>query len=261
MLRDAFSPHGGVEVDTQGDAFFAVFASANDAVAALTEANAALADGPIRVRAGVHSGAPVLGDQGYVGLDVHLAARSERPATAGRSSLVGGRRRAGYRGAGRRARRASASRTSKRRFGLLQVGSEQFPPLKTISNTNLPRPASSFVGRTAEVAALMARVLDGNRLVTLTGPGGSGKTRLAIEAAAELVGDFPAGVFWVELAPLRDRRLVTEAIARMLGAKEELATHIGERRMLLLLDNLEGLTDAGPDRPASVERATTSTCS
>ena len=201
----------------------------------------------------MHSGAPVLGDEGYVGLDVHLAARIGATGHGGQIVLVGGRRRAGYRGAGRRARRASRQ-GFEAPVGLLQVGSEQFPPLKTISNTNLPRPASSFVGRTAEVAALVARVLDGNRLVTLTGPGGSGKTRLAIEAAAELVGDFPAGVFWVELAPLRDPRLVTEAIARMLGAKEELATHIGERRMLLLLDNLEGLTDAGPDLAGLVER-------
>ncbi len=83
---------------------------------------------------------------------------------------------------------------------LFQLGDDEFPPLKTISNTNLPRPASSFVGRANEVAEVTALLRDGTRLVTLTAPGGSGKTRLAIESASELVGEFKAGPFWVGLA-------------------------------------------------------------
>jgi non-specific serine/threonine protein kinase len=130
---------------------------------------------------------------------------------------------------------------------LFQLGKETFPPLKTISNTNLPRPASSFVGREREVGEVVALVRDGARLVTLTGPGGSGKTRLAIETAAELVPEFKAGVFWVGLATLRDPALVLETIARELGAKGELSEHIGEREMLLLLDNLEQVVNAAPE--------------
>ena len=87
---------------------------------------------------------------------------------------------------------------------IFQLGDTRFPPLKTISNTNLPRPASSFVGRTAELAEVLSLLEGGSRLVTLTGPGGSGKTRLALEAAATLVPSYKAGVFWVGLASLRD---------------------------------------------------------
>src|SRR4029077_12689206 len=110
--------------------------------------------------------------------------------------------------------------------------------LKTISNTNLPRPASSFVGRETEVRDVVTLVRD-HRLVTLTGPGGPGKTRPAIEAAAELVGEFNAGVFWIGLATVRDPALVTDMIATTLGDKDDLAAHISEREMLLLLDNFE----------------------
>jgi len=108
---------------------------------------------------------------------------------------------------------------------IFQLGAERFPPLKTISNTNLPRPASSFVGRERELEELPALLQDGVRMLTLTGPGGSGKTRLAIEAAAELVPEFGNGVFWVGLAPLRDPALVAETVAQTLGAKDGLADH------------------------------------
>src|SRR5439155_7864126 len=124
---------------------------------------------------------------------------------------------------------------------------DRFPPLKTISNTNLPRPASSFVGREQEVSDLLGLLQDGARLVTLSGPGGSGKTRLAIEAAAELVPDFKNGVFWVGLAALRDPALVSETIAQSLGAKDGLAEHLGERELLLLLDNFEQVVAAAAE--------------
>ena len=130
---------------------------------------------------------------------------------------------------------------------LFQLGRERFPPLKTISNTNLPRPASSFVGRDREVADVVRLLQDGARLVTLSGPGGSGKTRLAIESAAELVSEFRNGVFWIGLAALRDPALVAETVAQTLGAKASLAEHIGERELLLLLDNLEQVVEAAPE--------------
>jgi predicted ATPase len=94
---------------------------------------------------------------------------------------------------------------------------------------------------------VVSRIVDGGRLVTLTGPGGSGKTRLALEAASTLVASYMAGVFWVGLSGLRDPALVTEQISQTLGAKEGLKEHIGERQMLLLLDNLEQLVEAAAE--------------
>src|SRR5207302_10248012 len=130
---------------------------------------------------------------------------------------------------------------------LFQFGDQRFPPLKTISNTNLPRPTSSFVGRQRERDELVSMLSDGTRLLTLSGPGGSGKTRLAIEAASELVPAFKAGVFWAGLAPLRDLALLTETIARTLGAKDSLAEHVSERELLLLLDNFEQVVEAAAE--------------
>ena len=138
-------------------------------------------------------------------------------------------------------------------MSIYQLGDERFPPLKTISNTNLPRPASSFVGRDEEVAEVAALLRDGARLLTLTGPGGSGKTRLAIEAAASLLPDFKAGVFWVGLAPIQDPALVTETIGQTIGAKDTLAAHIGKREMLVLVDNLEQVVESAPELAALVE--------
>ena len=142
---------------------------------------------------------------------------------------------------------------------LYQLGEERFPPLKTISNTNLPRPASSFVGRERERDEVVALVRD-NRLVTLTGPGGTGKTRLAIEAAAELVGAFKAGVYWIGLATLHDPALVTETIAPALGATDELPDHIAEREILLLLDNHEQVIGPHPTYPRLLGPVRTCTC-
>jgi predicted ATPase/class 3 adenylate cyclase len=247
ILREAFGRHGGVEIDTQGDAFFYAFTDAREAVAAADDGREALRPGPIHVRVGMHTGTPHLGPEGYVGPDVHLGARIGAAGHGGQVLLS-------------EPTRESAAlpedalldlgehrlKDFDRPIPIFQLGTERFPPLKTISNTNLPRPASSFVGRGSEVQELTSLIRDGARLVTLTGPGGSGKTRLSIEAAAELVGDHRAGTFWVELAPIREPPLVTEEIAKTLGASDGLADHIGEREMLLVLDNLEQVIDAAP---------------
>ena len=252
ILREAFTAQGGVEVDTQGDAFFVAFPTADGALAAAAAAREALAAGPIRVRMGIHTGHPHLGAEGYIGADVHRGARIGAAGHGGQvlvsattAALVGTDR---LRDLGEHRLKDFDAPTS-----IYQLGDERFPPLKTISNTNLPRPASSFVGRAAEVAAVAALLQDGARLVTLTGPGGSGKTRLGIEAAASLVPSFTAGVFWVGLAPLRDPALVSETIGQVIGAKDGLAAHIGERQMLLLLDNLEQVVAAAPELAALLE--------
>lgn len=121
---------------------------------------------------------------------------------------------------------------------------QEVPAAPPPARHNLPRPASTFVGREAEVAEIVARIRGGARLVALTGPGGTGKTRLALEAAAELVPEFKAGVFWVGLAPLREAELVLETVARVLGTQDDLVSHIGDRQLLLLLDNFERLLPA-----------------
>jgi predicted ATPase len=248
VIRKACAAEGGVEVDTQGDAFFFAFPSAHGAVSAALALTSTLAPGPIQVRVGLHTGSPLLTEEGYVGDDVHFAARVAAASHGGQVVLsqataelvdvpladLGEHRLKDIAGP----------------VPIFQLGNGSFPPLKTISNTNLPRPASSFVGRERELEEVLSRIGNGARLVTLTGPGGSGKTRLAIEAATTLVTEYKAGVFWVGLAPLRDPALVTETIAQTLGAKDGLAEHIGEREMLVLLDNLEQVIDAAPELSA-----------
>ena len=253
VLRAAFGRHGGVEVDTQGDAFFVAFASPGAAVSAAVDGQRAHQGCPIQVRMGLHTGEAQITDEGYVGLDVHLAARIAAAGHGGQVVLsnetrvrlddtlplldLGEHRVKGF----------------EEPVWLFQLGEEAFPPLRTLSNTNLPRPASSFVGRRREVGEVSSLIRDGARLVTLTGSGGCGKSRLAIEVAAGLLSEFRAGVFWVGLAPLRDPGLVTETIAQTLGAKVGLAAHIGERELLLLLDNLEQVIEAAPEVSALLE--------
>src|SRR6266516_6668600 len=251
ILRQTFARHGGVEVDTQGDAFFVAFPTASGAVDAAREAQEALRSGPIQVRMGIHTGSPHLSEEGYVGQDVHKGARIAAVGHGGQVLLSEETRALAD---------VEATDLGEHRLkdfaeavSIFQLGAKHFPPLKTISNTNLPRPASSFVGRDREVEQVVALLQNSARLLTLTGPGGSGKTRLAIEAAATLVPEFKAGVFWVGLAPLRDPALVTDTIAQTLGAKDGLAKHMGERELLLLLDNLEQVVGAAPDLASLVE--------
>jgi predicted ATPase len=248
VIREACSAEGGVEVDTQGDAFFFAFPSAPRAITAASTFREALESGPIRVRVGLHTGAPLLTDEGYVGDDVHLGARVAGAGHGGQvviSAATAALVECELKDLGEHRLKDIAKAVT-----IFQLGGASFPPLKTISNTNLPRPASSFVGREAELGEVLRRIERGARLVTLTGPGGSGKTRLALEAAVTLVPDYKAGVFWVGLASLRTPALVTETIAQVLGAKHGLPEHIGERELLVLLDNLEQVVEAAPELSA-----------
>ena len=227
IVREACARHDGYEVDYEGDAFFYAFASATSAVGAVSELMRELDDGPIRVRAGIHTGEPGLDPPKYVGMDVHRAARIMSAAHGGQAVLsvstvsllepqsfelcdLGGHR----------------FKDIDVAIPIFQLGDGSFPPLKTISNTNLPRPASSFVGRQAELAEVLSRIEGGARVVTLSGPGGTGKTRLALEAAATLVPFYRGGVFWVGLATLRDATLVAETISHTLGAQDGLAEQL-----------------------------------
>ena len=251
IVREACAAEGGVEVDTQGDAFFVAFPSAPGAAAAAQAITDALIPGPISLRIGLHTGTPLVTDEGYVGDDVHFAARVAASGHGGQILLSNSAREL--------VDGLSATDLGEHRLkdiegavSIYQLGDETFPPLKTISNTNLPRPASSFIGREREREKVVAELRAGTRLLTLTGPGGSGKTRLALEAASELVPAYKAGVFWVGLAALREPSLVTDTIAQTLGARDGLAGHIGDRDMLLLLDNLEQVIEAAPDLSALV---------
>jgi predicted ATPase/class 3 adenylate cyclase len=248
-LRDAFGAYSGYEVDDAGDGLFYAFASASQAVAAVQRATASLADGPVRIRVGVHTGEPLLDPPKYTGPDVHKAARIMSAAHGGQVLLSGATRELVAEEVldlGRHRLKDFAEPVS-----LYQLGSDRFPPPRTISNTNLPVPLSSFVGREHELTQVVALFRDdAARLVTLVGPSGTGKTRLAVEAAGELVSEFGAGVFWIGLAAVRDPSLVVDTIGQTLGAKQELAAHIGEKQLLLALDNLEQVVESAVELAA-----------
>jgi predicted ATPase/class 3 adenylate cyclase len=252
VVRAAIEAQGGVEVGTEGDSFFVAFPTAAGAVEAARSITTGLAGGRVLIRIGLHTGTPLMTDEGYVGIEVHRAARVAAAGHGGQV-LVSAATAALVGTDGLRELGEHRLKDFDEPLPIFQLGDERFPPLKTISNTNLPRPASSFVGREADVAALTELLHDGARLVTLTGPGGTGKTRLAIETATVVVTEFGAGVFWVDLAPLRDPALVPETIGQVLGAKDGLADHIGQREMLLLIDNLEQVVAAAPGLAALIE--------
>ena len=265
LLREAFTRHGGVEVEMQGDSFHFSFPFARDAVSAAVAGQRALHEHewgsqPIQVRIGLHTGEPMQADGLYAGLDVHRAARVMSAAHGGQvllsqrtAELVDEELAAGITLLDLGEHWLKDLTAPQRLYQAVtnQLPSD-FPPLKTVSTTNLPRPASSFIGRDRELADVLARI-EGARLLTLTGPGGSGKTRLALEAAASLVPEYDAGVYWVGLAALRDPALVTETIAQTLGAKNGLIKHIRERELLLLLDNLEQVIDAARELAGLLE--------
>jgi predicted ATPase len=245
-LREAFARHGGVEVDTQGDAFFVAFPTAPGAAAAALDSHAALAPGPIRIRVGLHTGTPHLTDEGYVGVDVHKGARIAAVGHGGQTLLSEATRRlidGDARDLGlHRLRDLTAAER------LFQLGDGDFPPLRSLNQSNLPVPATPFLGRTRELAEVitLARTAE-IRLLTLTGPGGTGKTRLALQAAGQLIDENEHGVWWTPLAPIADERQVVPAMARAVGAPAGLAEHVGDRRMLLFFDNFEHVLGAATE--------------
>ncbi len=243
-LREAFIRYDGVEVDTQGDSFFIAFSTAPTAIAAAAEAQQVLSAGPIRVRMGIHTGTPHVTDEGYVGADVHRAARIAAAGHGGQilvssstASLVDDK---SLRDLGEHRLKDLAAPER-----IYQLGGETFPPLVTLQQTNLPVPATRFLGRQRELGEVTTLLASGvARLLTLTGPAGAGKTRLALQAAAEAADQYPDGIFWAPLAALREPKLVLEAAAQALGARDGLTDRIGDRRLLLILDNFEHLIDA-----------------
>jgi predicted ATPase/class 3 adenylate cyclase len=271
VVREALGRFAGYEVDTEGDAFFVAFAGAHDAVGAAAEIQRALARAewpealPLRVRMGIHTGEPLVAPPRYVGLDVHRAARIAAAANGGQvvlspvtAGLLGDEPVEAVRLLDLGLHRLKDLSEPQRLFQLAGDGlEERFPPLRTLDRgrTNLPVQHTSFVGRErelAEVASLLSR--PESRLVTLTGPGGTGKTRLALQAAGSLVDEFADGVFVVFLAAVREPNGVVSAVAQALGLREQagetpaetLESFLRERELLLVLDNFEQVVEAAP---------------
>jgi predicted ATPase/class 3 adenylate cyclase len=248
LLRKAFTANGGLEVDTQGDAFLVAFPTATGAAAAARAGLEALAAGPIRVRVGLHTGAPTLAREGYVGVDLHRGARVAALAHGGQvvvspttAALLDGEplidlglhRLKDFEGATR----------------LYQLGDGSFPPLRTPGSVDLPTPATRFLGRERELFDAVSLVLERDpRVLTIVGPGGTGKTRFAIELARLLAEEADGGTVFVPLAPLRDPELVVAGVADRLGAAPAtaaaVAARVGERRTHAVVDNVEHLLPA-----------------
>ena len=269
LIRAALAAHSGQEIDTQGDAFFAVFSSPSACVAAAIEMQRAFISYPwpvgetVRVRMGIHSGEASETSAGLVGLDVHRAARIASAAHGGQIVLSAT--------TAALLRDSLPAGTSLRDLGLhrlkdlgrpeqvLQLEADglpaAFPPLRSLDNpklrNNLPAQVSTFIGRDAELAEVR-RLIAACRLVTLTGPGGAGKTRLGLQVAAGLLDGSGDGVWFVDLAPLQDADLVAVTLANVLGIPEDLGRPagdalveaIGGRNLLVLLDNCEHVIDA-----------------
>jgi len=252
VVREACAARDGSEVDTQGDAFFLAFPTAPAAVQAARAITEGMSAGSIRLRMGLHTGTPLLTEEGYVGPDVHRAARIAASGHGGQvlvssstASLLYG---------------DSLVDLGEHRFKdlsaperVFQLGDGDFPALKSLHRTNLPSPATSFLGRRKELDEVVEILRVGDvGLLTLTGPGGTGKTRLALHAAAEASDAYADGVWWVPMAPLRDARRVVSSLAQPLQVDEQpgrqlddlLAERLTGMRALLLLDNAEHLLPA-----------------
>src|SRR5215207_6484324 len=269
IIRRAVSDGGGIEVSTHGDAFFAVFRSPAGAVGAAAAAQRGLAahdwspGPPVRVRMGAHTGEGTLGGDDYAGIDVHRAARIADAAHGGQVLLSDATR-----GLVQHALPAS---TSLRDLGAHHLrgiaGPERlhqlvveglpadFPAPRTpdARPSNLPPQLTSFVGREEEIAEV-ERLLGRTRLLTLTGPGGSGKSRLALRVATDLLPQYRDGSCFVDLSPVTDPALVLAAVANALGVPESperpildgVKDHLRHRELLQVVDNFEQVAEAGP---------------
>jgi len=261
LLADAFAVHGGVVVDTEGDALFVAFDKPTAAAAAAIDGQRAILGetwppgGRVRVRIGLHCGEVELADSNYVGTAVHVAARVSSAAHGGQIIIT--------EVTARLAGNPDTLDLGRHRlkdvgeFRLLQLRApgleESFPAPRTLSAlpNNLPAPVDSFVGRQMELAEI-AEAIRADRLVTLTGPGGSGKTRLALEAAASLVPAFADGVWFVALATISDGTRLFETVAQVLRVSDitgeaiadTLEQWLSDRDLLLILDNCEHVVEA-----------------
>jgi predicted ATPase/class 3 adenylate cyclase len=269
LMRSAFHQHHGHEVDTQGDAFFVAFARATNAVMAAVAVQRSLKihswpEGvTVRVRMGLHTGEPEHSTEGYVGLDVHRAARIMSAGHGGQVLLSQVTRDlvehnlpadVGLRDLGEY--RLKDLGYPSHLYQLVIAGlTASFPPLKTLDSYahNLPIQPTPFIGREKVVDNVQRQLLRQEvRLLTLTGPGGVGKTRLSLQVAAEASDQFPDGTWFVSLAPLSDPDLVIPTIAKTLAVREvagqsqleHLKASLRERHMLLLLDNFEHVVSA-----------------
>jgi predicted ATPase/Tfp pilus assembly protein PilF len=252
-LREVFLRHGGVEVGTEGDAFFLAFPSAREAGAAAGEAQQSLGDGPVRVRMGLHTGEARVVDGTYVGIDVHRAARIAAVAHGGQvlvsQSTCDLLDHVALRALGEH-RLKDLTRPER----LYQLGGGEFPPLRSLNLTNLPVQVTPLVGRELEVGEIL-ELLRSTRLLTLTGPGGAGKTRLASHTAAAVADRFPDGLWFAPLAAVEDPKLVEPAIAHVVSASDTLADHLRDKQCLLLLDNFEHVMDAAAGIGALLQAA------
>jgi len=269
ILRTAISRNGGAEIRTEGDSFFAVFPTPSGAVAAAVEAQGGLAEHPwpsgsaIRIRVGLHTGEGRRGGDDYVGIDVHRAARIAAVAHGGQVLLSDATRAlvehalpdaVVIRDLGRH-RLKDLDRPEHLHDLVVDGLASDFPPVQSLAGAepNLPVPRTSFVGRERERADV-EKLLATSRLVTLTGPGGTGKTRLALRVSADQTERFDDGVAFVDLSAVTDPGAVPARVASTLGIREEpsrdrveqLADHLGRRRILLVLDNLEQVVGAAP---------------
>ena len=269
VLREALAANGGHELRTEGDSFFIVFDSALQACAGAAAAQKALHahqwpdGGEVRIRIGVHTGEATLVGNEYLGLDVHRAARVASAGHGGQvlisettRALVDHALPPGLALKDLGLHRLKDLAQPERLFQLMIGGlPDKFPPLKTLEATpnNLPTQLTSFIGRddqVREATQLLARA----RLLTLTGPGGTGKTRLSLQIAATVVDRFPDGVYFVPLSAIHDPELVPSAIAQALSISttgsrrpiDALLDHLREKQTLLVLDNFEQVLDAAP---------------
>jgi predicted ATPase/class 3 adenylate cyclase len=269
LVRATVDAQDGLEVNTEGDAFFFVFASAAHAAAAALAAQRALAGhrwpehAVVRVRMGLHTGEPTLAGRDYVGLDVHRVARicaaghgGQVLLSAATKTLVESALPPGCTLKDLGEHRLKDLLRPERLFQLIAPDARaDFPPLRTLDAVpnNLPIQLTSFVGREREVRQAR-QVLESARLLTLTGPGGTGKTRLALQVAAEVSDRFREGVYFVSLGPITDPVLVMPTIATTLGVAESgtrsplarLGEHLHDKQLLLVLDNFEQVMPAAP---------------